>query len=263
MFNLFKGNCVEQMNNITNNSVDLVITSPPYDGMRKYNGYEFDFKSIANQIFRVLKPGGVCVWVVADETVKFKESLSSFKQAIYFCDIGFGLLDTMIYAKKGLPPTYPSIKRYAPAFEYMFVFSKGKPKTFNPICDRPNKYSGIKKTGDTQRQKNGSTKSVRGYIPKEFGMRFNIWTYDTGHNKDTKDKEAFTHPGRFPEMLVHDHVLSWSNEGDTVLDPMMGSGTTGKISVALKRCFIGIEISNEYFEIAKSRIKSVSETLGS
>jgi DNA modification methylase len=257
MFKLFQGNCVKEMNNIADNSVDLVITSPPYDKMREYNGYDFDFNGIANQIFRVLKPGGVCVWVVADETVKFKESLSSFKQAIYFCDIGFGLLDTMIYAKKNVPPTYPNMKRYAPAFEYMFVFSKGKPNTFNPICDRQNKYAGMKKTGDTQRQKNGTTKSVRGYVPKEFGMRFNVWTYDTGHNKDTKDKEALIHPARFPEMLVHDHVLSWSNEGDIVLDPMMGSGTTGKISLALKRRFIGIEISNQYFEIARSRIESV------
>lgn len=146
------------------------------------------------------------------------------------------------------------MKRYVPSFEFMFVFSKGKPKTFNPICDRPNKYAGVRRTGGTQRQKDGSTKSVRGYIPKEFGMRFNIWTYDVGKNKDTKDKEAFNHPARFPEMLAYDHILSWSNEGDIVLDPMMGSGTTGKMAKILKRNFIGIEISSEYVEIAEKRI---------
>ena len=251
---LIQGDCLEKMKDIPDGSIDLVVTSPPYDNMRSYKGYSFDFKNTAKHLFRVLKQGGVCVWVIGDETKDFKESMSSFQQASYFCEIGFGLLDTMIYAKKNVPPTYPNMKRYVPSFEFMFVFSKGKPKTFNPICDRPNKYVGVNKTGDTQRQKDGSTKSVRGYIPKEFGMRFNIWTYDVGKNKDTKDKEAFKHPARFPEMLAYDHILSWSNEGDTVLDPMMGSGTTGKMAKILKRNFIGIEIASEYVEIAEKRI---------
>jgi len=251
---LIQGDCLEKMKDIPDGSIDLIITSPPYDNMRTYKGYIFNFKDMAPHLFRVLKMGGICVWVIGDETKDFKESLASFNQAIYFCNIGFGLLDTMIYAKKNVPPTYPNMKRYVPSFEYMFVFSKGKPKTFNPICDRPNKYAGIQKTGDTQRQRDGTTKSVRGYIPKEFGMRFNIWNYDVGKNKDTKDKEAFKHPARFPEMLAYDHILSWSNVGDTVLDPMMGSGTTGKMAKMLKRNFIGIEIASEYVEIAEKRI---------
>ena len=251
---LIQGDCLEKMKDIPDESIDLIITSPPYDNMRTYKGYTFDFKNMAPHLFRVLKTGGICVWVVGDETKDYQESLSSFNQAIYFCNIGFGLLDTMIYAKRNVPPTYPNMKRYVPSFEYMFVFSKGKPKTFNPICDRPNKYAGIQKTGDTQRQRDGTTKSVRGYTPKEFGMRFNIWNYDVGKNKDTKDKEAFIHPARFPEMLASDHILSWSNECDTVLDPMMGSGTTGKMAKMLNRDFIGIEIAEEYFKIAEKRI---------
>ena len=261
---LILGDCLEKMRDIQDESVDLVITSPPYDNMRLYKGYTFDFKGIAEQLFRVLKQGGVCVWVIGDETKDFKESLSSFRQAIYFCETGFGLLDTMIYAKKNVPPTYPNMKRYIPSFEFMFVFTKGKPKTFNPILDRPNKYAGVRKTGDTQRQKDGTTKSVRGYVPKEFGMRFNIWLYDVGKNKDTKDKEAFQHPARFPEMLVYDHILSWSNAGDTILDPMMGSGTTGKIANMLSRNFIGIEISVDYLKIAQNRIlMSAVDDIGS
>ena len=247
--------CLDTMARMPDDFIDLTVTSPPYDNLRKYKGYLFDYEKIVKELYRVTKQGGICVWVVGDETKEFKESLSSFKQAIYFCDVGFGLLDTMIYAKKNVPPTYPNMKRYVPSFEFVFVFSKGKPKTFNPICDRPNKYAeGVIRTGDTQRQKDGTTKLVRGYIPKEFGMRFNIWTYDVGNNKDTKDREAFKHPARFPEMLAHDHILSWSNEGDIVFDPMMGSGTTGKMAKILKRNFIGSEVSNEYCQIAIHRI---------
>ena len=252
---IHQGNSAELLKQIGDNSIDLTVTSPPYDNLRDYKGYSFDFETIAKELYRVTKDGGVIVWIIGDETKSFCESLSSFKQAIYFVEkCGFNLLDTMIYQKKNVPPTYPNIKRYIPSFEYMFVFSKGRPKTFNPINDRPNKYAGIKKTGDTQRQKDGTTKSVRGYIPKPFGLRFNIWRYDVGKNKDTKDIIAFKHPARFPEELAKDHIISWSNQGDIVLDPFVGSGTTLKIAQREGRDFIGIEISKEYVEIAKKRL---------
>ena len=251
---VFQGDCLEVLKDIPDGSIDLTVTSPPYDNLRIYNGYALNFKGLAKELYRVSKDFSIVVWVVGSETKCFKESLTPFHQILLFCDIGFGLLDTMIYSKKNVPPTYPNMRRYISSFEYMFVLSKGKPKTFNPICDRPNKYTGITKTGDTQRQRDGSTKSVRGYIPKEFGMRFNIWTYDVGKNKDTKDTDAFAHPARFPEMLARDHIISWSNEGDTILDPMMGSGTTGKMAKILNRYFIGIDISEEYCEIAAKRM---------
>lgn len=251
---LINGECASEMLSIPDESIDLVVTSPPYDTIRAYNGFVFDFEKIANQLFRVLKKGGVCVWIVADETKDFKESTTSFLQALYFCKIGFGLLDTMIYAKENVPPTYPNMKRYAPAFEFMFVFSKGKPNTFNPIKDRKNKEYGTEKHSTTQRQKNGDLVSAGSYTPTEYGIRFNVWSYHVGKNKDTKDVIALKHPARFPESLAHDHILSWSNPGDTVLDPMMGSGTTGKMAKLLNRNFIGIEISEKYMEIAEKRM---------
>jgi len=235
--------------------IDLTLTSPPYDDARDYKGYCFDFEKIAKEIYRITKNGGVLVWVVADQTKKFSETLTSFKQAIFFKEeCGFNLLDTMIYEKNGGPAPYPNMMRYAPSFEYMFVFSKGKPKTFNPIKDRRNKVFGKVNSGNTARQKDGSTKPSGSYVPKEFSIRPNIWTYDVGKNKDTKDKVAMTHPARFPELLAKDHILSWSNESDVVCDPFMGSGTTGKIAKELSRNFIGVEISEEYLNIAKERI---------
>jgi site-specific DNA-methyltransferase (adenine-specific) len=161
----------------------------------------------------------------------------------------------MIYQKNGAPSPYPGMMRYAPYFEYMFVFSKGKPKTFNPIKDRKNKSFGKINSGNTARQKDGSTKPTGSYIPKEFSIRPNVWTYDVGKNKDTKDEIALKHPARFPEMLAKDHILSWSNERDLILDPFLGSGTTAKMAKQLNRKFIGIEISEEYLKITKERLK--------
>lgn len=255
---IYQRDCIEGMRMIPDNSVDLTVTSPPYDNLRDYNGYSFDFENTAKEIYRVTKEGGILVWVVGDETKNFCESLSSFKQAIYFVEsCGFNLLDTMIYKKNGAPSTYPNLRRYGNLFEYMFVFSKGKPKTFNPIKDRPNKMYGKINSGNTARQKDGTTKKTGSYIPKKFGTRFNVWEYNVGRNKDTSDKEAFNHPARFPEALARDHIISWSNEGDIVLDPFMGSGTTAKMALLNNRNFIGFEISREYVEIANQRLEAV------
>lgn len=252
---LYLGNCRDRLRCLSEGRVDLTVTSPPYDGLRAYNGYSFDFEPIARELFRVTKDGGVLVWVVADETRNFQEFLSSFRQAIYLVETcGFGLLDTMIYQKNGGPSPYPGMRRYAPWFEYMFVFAKGRPKTFNPIKDRANKYAGVYNSGNTARQRDGSMKPTGGYTVADFSIRTNVWTYDVGKNKDTKDAIAMTHPARFPEALAHDHIASWSNPNDIVLDPFMGSGTTGKMALLARRKFVGIEISEEYMEIAKSRL---------
>lgn len=258
---IFEGDCFEIMKTFKNESIDLTITSPPYDNLRTYNGYSFDFENIAKELYRITKDGGVVVWIVGDATINGSETGTSFKQALYFKQIGFNLHDTMIYEKNML--TFPEKTRYYQCFEYMFVFSKGKPKTINLICDKKNKHYGEKVSGG-YRDIDGSIKQKSGYKKqktiKEWGIRNNIWKYEVGYNKTTKDKIAYNHPAIFPEKLAEDHILSWSNEGEIVLDCFMGSGTTGKMALLNNRQFIGIEISKEYFEIAKKRIeKSINE----
>ena len=243
---LFNGDCLEVMDELIKEGikVDLTVTSPPYDNLRAYGGTlawnETIWKGVIERLYKITKEGGVVVWVVGDATVKGSETGTSFKQALYFKECGFNLHDTMIYSKTGMKN--PSNNRYHQTFEYMFIFSKGKLKTFNPIKDRKNKYVGIY----------GGEHSLR----KEYGMRFNVWKYANGGNNSSKDKIAFSHPAVFPEQLANDHILSWSNENDIVFDPFMGSGTTGKMALLNNREFIGIEKVDEYFEIAKERIEN-------
>ena len=233
--------------------VDLTVTSPPYDGLRTYNGYSFPFEDIAKELFRITKDGGVLVWVVGDATVKGTETGTSFKQALYLKECGFNLFDTMIYAK---PPrgAVGNNKTYWQTFEYMFIFSKGNPKTINLICDRKNKES---RDGDngTKRLENGELLKVKRGGYSEYGRRTNIWEYGIGKGQSTKDDFAFKHPAIFPEQLAQDHILSWSNVGDIVLDIFMGSNTTGKMSILNGRKFIGIELDENYYDISCKRIE--------
>ena len=253
MIDLHLGDCLEVMKTLPSGSIDLTVTSPPYDNLRTYNGYTFDFENIAKELYRVTKDGGVVVWVVGDATINGSETGTSFRQALYFKDIGFNLHDTMIYQKNNF--ANPSSNRYHQIFEFMFVLSKGKPKTFNPIKDRKNVCAGESNWGiNKARQKDGSFKERPKKIVSEYGMRYNIWEYMTSKGFATKDNLAYSHPAIFPEKLAHDHIISWSNENDTVLDCFMGSGTTGKVAKQLNRNFIGIEISSQYLEIAKERI---------
>jgi len=244
--------CLTFMKGIPDKSVDMVLTSPPYDNLRDYKGYTFNFEGIAKEIYRVLKDGGVCVWVVGDATIKGSETGTSFKQALYFKEIGFNLHDTMIYLK---PPrgAVGSNKTYWQTFEYMFILSKGAPKTINLIKDRENKDE---REGDnsTKRLYDGTLlKQKRGGYSK-FGRRTNVWEYLIGKGHSSSDKEAYKHPAVFPEKLAEDHILSWSNEGDTILDPMAGSGTTLKMAKKNNRNYIGIEISHEYIDIINQRL---------
>lgn len=241
---------------LQDNSIDLTVTSPPYDNLRTYNGYSFNFDVLAKELFRVTKDGGVVVWVVGDATNKGSETGTSFKQALYFKEIGFNLFDTMIYMKNG--PAYPSNDKYFQIFEYMFVLSKGKVKTFNPISDRYNRWYGLKfsKTR-SRRQKDGAVVKTKWNKEQggQYGKRFNIWKYNVGAGYSTKDKIAFEHPAIFPEQLAKDHILSWSNEGDVVLDPFLGSGTTLKMCMETNRNGIGFEINKGYETIIKQRLK--------
>lgn len=258
---LYNGDCLELMKDIPDGSVDLTVTSPPYDNLRTYNGnieqWNFDkFKSIAKELFRVTADGGVVVWIVADATIKGSETGTSFRQALWFKDCGFNLHDTMIWSKPSFTAVGALKTRYAQTFEYMFVFSKGKIKTFNALKDRKTKSRSKDKRGMI-RQKDGSFRpmSNRGKQYGEFGIRYNVWNIPPVMS----NIERNGHPAQFPEQLAKDHIISWSNEGDTVLDPFMGSGTTGKMAVLNNRHFIGIELDESYFDIAKQRIKQAAQ----
>ena len=251
--NIYNMDCLEGMRLIPDGSIDLTVTSPPYDDRRQYNGYGFDFEGIARELYRITKDGGVVVWVVCDATIDCDETGTSFRQALYFKECGFKLYDTMIYSK-GCQGAVGNNNGYWQSFEYMFVLSKGKPKTINLICDRQN-IECREDHNSTKRQQDGSLKKTNGYSYGELGRRTNIWRYYTGKGLTTLDKIAFEHPAMFPEKLARDHIVSWSNEGDVVLDPFMGSGTTAKVARALNRHYIGFEISAEYCEIIRKRLE--------
>lgn len=245
--------CEIGLKQLDSESIDLTVTSPPYDNLRDYKGYSFDFETIAKELFRVTKKGGVVVWIVGDATVNGSETGTSFKQALYFKEIGFNLYDTMIYEKN--TSAFPSNSRYEQVFEYMFVLSKEKPKSINLIKDKKNRWAGTSNFGErTNRKKDGSLEKRGKSIVNEYGIRTNIFRYSTGANYSTKDNYAFEHPAIFPENLAADHVKSWSNENEIVLDPFMGSGTTAKVAMKLNRKFIGFEISKEYHELAEKRV---------
>lgn len=245
---LVRGNCVDVMQTWPDNTIQLTVTSPPYDSLRDYRGYDFPFEAIARELYRITAEGGVVVWVVGDR-INSGRSLTSFRQAIYFQEIGFSAHDIMIYQKKNTP--FMRSNAYTNAYEMMFVLTKGKPATFNPL-KTPTQRQGYELLTHNKLP-DGVNKKKRGELKKEK-TRTNIWSYAVGLGGTTKDKIAFQHPAVFPEKLALDHILSWSNPGDLVLDPMCGSGTTGKMALLNERRFIGIDISSEYIEIAQKRL---------
>ena len=258
MIDLMLGDCLERMKEIPNGCVDLTVTSPPYDSLRAYNGNNDQWgghvwRDVIADLYRVTKNGGVVVWVVGDATVKGSETGTSFKQALWAMECGFNLHDTMIWQKQTFTDTGSLRVRYGNVFEYMFIFSKGPLKSFNPIKDKLNKHAGETMTG-TIRQNDGSTRCTSGSgtkIISDFGQRHNVW------RQAAEKSRKFTrfHPAVFPLQIATDHIVSWSNPGDTVLDPFMGSGTTGVACKNLGRDFIGIELDAGYMAIAEQRIR--------
>ena len=244
--------CLTGLKDLPENSIDMILTSPPYDNLRDYKGYSFDFENIAKELFRVLKPGGVAVWVVNDATVKGSETGTSFKQALYFKEIGFNLHDTMIYAKNNPMPNVNQ-KRYTQSFEYMFILSKGNVNTFNPImepCTYAGEYTfGSPSTWDTE----GNLNKTKKRKINDYKKKSNIFYYTVGSVTSKNVK----HPAVFPEKLAEDHILSWSNPGDIILDPFMGSGTTAKMALLNGRFYIGFELSEEYCDIAIERLRDI------
>jgi len=247
-FLLFNESNLETMAKMPDNFVDLVVTSPPYDGLRTYNGYSFPFEDIAKELYRVTKEGGVIVWIVGDATVKGSESGTSFRQALYFMQCGFNLHDTMIWNKTNPMPKVKT-KRYFDKFEYMFIFSKEQPKTFNPIMQKC-KFGGKEYNSTCKDITTGKERTKKNFILNNERYKDNIWDIAIAQNKTE-------HPAVFPEQLANDHIISWSNEGDIVYDPFAGSGTTGKMAMLNKRKCIMSEISAEYCEIIKKRLEPI------
>lgn len=252
---IIHGDCNTIMQSMHDNSIDLILTSPPYDDMREYKGYILNIDSIIQQLFRITKQGGVVVWIVGDATIQGSETGTSFRQALKFIETGFKLHDTMIYEKNTSSfPAKRNGNRYTSIFEYMFVFCKGKIKTANLLCDKPNKYAGTINWGkNTNRLKNGALQETTPIKPvPDFSPRNNIWKYNIGKGFNSSDVESHQHPAIFPENLAKDHILSWSNEGDIVLDIFNGSGTTCKMAKQTNRKYIGIDICEEYCVLARN-----------
>lgn len=256
---IYNENCLDTMKRMEDNFIDLTVTSPPYDNLRDYNGYDFDFESIAKELFRVTKQGGVVVWVVGDATINGSETGASFKQALYFKEIGFNLHDTMIYNKINAVPL--NHNRYEQSFEYIFILVKGQIKTFNPIREKTfdagktimkrmgNSKSNLEK-GSAMRLRDNAVK----IIVSDTKIKTNIFSYAVGSGQTTSDSYAFEHPAMFPEKLAQDMIFSWSNENDIVYDCFAGSGTTSKMAIRLKRQFVASEISADYCKIINKRI---------
>jgi len=251
----YNENCLETMKRMPDNFIDLTVTSPPYDNLRNYNGYSFDFESIAKELYRVTKDGGVVVWVVGDATVKGSETGTSFRQALYFKEVGFNLHDTMIWKKSNPTPVDPRIPRYTASFEYMFIFSRGKPTKGTLLRTQCLSAGNIRgySLNASQTKKDGTKRtdraSKRANTPtQETKILDNVWICSIPHN-------TTEHPAVFPEQLANDHIISWSNAGDLVYDPFMGSGTTAKMAVLNKRNWVGSEISDDYCLLIRQRIK--------
>jgi site-specific DNA-methyltransferase (adenine-specific) len=244
------GDAVKVMQSMPADFIDLVVTSPPYDELRDYNGYRFDFEGIARGLFRVIKKGGVLVWVVGDKINKGNRSLTSFRQAIFLQSLGFNVHDVMIYRKKNTP--FMRSNAYTNCYEFMFVLSKGSPKTFNPLKTKTVRQG--QEMLPFNKKADGVNKKTRGELKPEKTLT-NIWEYAVGFGGSTSDKIAFQHTAIFPEKLAADHILSWTEPGDIVFDPMCGSGTTCKMATINKRHYIGCDISKEYVELAKKRLK--------
>jgi len=250
---IYQEDCFKTLKRIEDKSIDMVLTSPPYDNLRTYGVFVFDFKNTARELYRVVKAGGVVVWVVGDATIKGSETGTSFRQALYFKEIGFNLHDTMIYLKNSC--AFPTNCRYNQIFEYMFILSKGKPKVFNPLLRNNNYGSFTRKM--THRNTDGSMQLNETVTLQKQSNYGNVWLYETGYMKSTKDKIAYQHPAIFPEQLAIDQIKSWSNEGDVILDPFIGSGTTAVACIRTNCHYIGSEINKDYYDIAIKRIEGV------
>lgn len=261
MIEIHTGDCCAALKKFTAESVQCVVTSPPYDELRTYGGYEFRFEETARELFRVLCDGGVLCWNIKDAIIEGSESLTSCTHKIYLARVCGFRVRTIIYQKRNF--SHPQKGFYHSVFEYVFICSKGKPRAFNPLMDRKNITAGaVGNLGvNTFTERDGS-KSVRAKkVTKEFGMRHDVWLGLTRGQEEMCKR--LPHPAMMPKWLARDLILSWSNPGDVVLDPFAGSFTTCKIALKLGRIPIGIEINPEYAQEAlKIAAKEQDRTQG-
>lgn len=250
---VFTADCVEFMDGMGDNSVQLTVTSPPYDDLRNYNGYRFNFEGVAAQLYRITASGGIVVWVVGDK-INGGRTLTSFRQALHFQAIGFSMHDVMIYQKKNTP--FMRKNAYTNCYEFMFVLCKGRPKTFNRLTQKTARH-GFEMVVYNKGADGVNRKNLKEL--KKEKTRTNIWPYAVGLGGTTSDKIAFQHPAVFPEKLAEEHILSWTAEKDLVFDPMCGSGTTCKMAMLNGREYLGVDISPEYINIAKDRLKNARQ----
>ncbi len=253
---VYQSDCLEYLKLQPDNSIAFTLTSPPYDDIRDYKGYSFPFESIAQELYRCTEVGGVVAWNVADATVDGSETGTSMRQALYFISLGFRLHDTMIYVKRNPMPASVNSKRYHQAWEYIFILSKGAPKTFNPIIVRA-KYghlaANMKHRGTDGNMVYKKTKR------NEFTKVRNIFEYSVGGGHSTRDKIAYQHPAIMPEQLAADMITTWTDPGDRVFDPFTGAGTTAKMCLLHDRKFHGTELSEEYCKIITARLDAAIE----
>jgi site-specific DNA-methyltransferase (adenine-specific) len=249
--------CVEGMKGLPDKCIPLTVTSPPYDGMRTYGGHRFDAKAVIQQLWRITAEGGIVVWVVQDQVVNGNLTATSAEHQLAFKDAGFWLHDTIIMARIGR--RVPAVHRYGPP-EFAFVFSKGKPGVVNLLKDRRNKIVGKKINASFRKTTGGVVKEKHNRVVQEFGVRFGVWEYPVGRYSSTKDAIAFKHPAIMPEAMAQDLILSFSNLGDLVLDPMAGSGTTCKMAFLNRRPYLGFEAHAEYVEIVRTRLREAKRS---
>jgi hypothetical protein len=246
--------CVEGMRHLACACIPLTVTSPPYDDLRKYGGHCFEFEAVANELYRITIPGGVVVWVIQNEITDEGESATSFRQCFYFLELGFRLHCTIIMARAGT--LSPGNVRYGPSPEYTFVLSKGRPRTVNILKDRPNKHAGVMRTHFTRRSKDGVLYRAGGArTTPAWGKRSAIWCYATGRYSAKEEFVRRGHPALMPEAMAQDLIISWSQPGDLVFDPMCGAGTTCKMALLNNRSYLGMEVVQRYCEIARERVR--------
>ncbi len=250
---IIHGDNVTGMRGLPDAFVHLTVTSPPYDDLRTYAGHSrWDFAGVARELHRITAPGGTVVWVVQEQIVNGSETGESSRQRLAFLDLGFRLHHTMVMGKSG--GHQHSSNRYGRPLEYAFVLSKGAPRYFCPLRDKPNKEKGRMKVF-TNRLPDGSFPRSRRRKTNPFGIRPAVWTYATGRNVTTKDGYALAaHPALMPERMAQDHIRSWSKVGDLVFDPFAGVGTTLKMARLNFRHYLGFEANPEYVEVATRRL---------
>lgn len=249
---IYNENCLDTMKRMPDNFIDLVVTSPPYDNIRDYKGYELDLHTIGKELFRTIKDGGIVCFVMQDQTKNFGKSLTTFKTAIDFCNIGFKLFECCIYRKYGQEGAWWN-KRFRIDHEYILMFLKGdKPKAFNKEPLKiPSKHGGKTMTGCATRNTDGTTQKSRAVTINTMKCRGSIWEYLNGGDKNKIKRK---HPATFPDALAKDLILCFSNEGELVYDCMAGSGTTGLMAKQNNRNFIMSEISADYCKIIDERM---------